>query len=129
MFTSFVVVNVFWLFILPSHGCTDCQIIEHYILLFQIKYRALEKFYDSDFVPDDGHISDVLPSSDNNDVYQYSAKGLEPSTKYEFRVSATTSAGQGAEAIIEVYTKAFLFTGKIIEAFSNTTCLVKYKAP
>ncbi len=62
---------------------------------------------------DGDYTSDVIISSDDNDVYQYSAKHLEPSTKYEFRVTATTSAGRGPEAVIDVYTKAFTFAGKM----------------
>ncbi|XP_072041030.1 phosphatidylinositol phosphatase PTPRQ-like [Amphiura filiformis] len=74
---------------------------------YAIKYQALEKAYNAYFISDDSYITLKVPTTAADDVIQYLVDDLEPSTKYEFRVSGRTSAGRGEEAIIEVYTKIF----------------------
>ncbi|XP_072047711.1 receptor-type tyrosine-protein phosphatase F-like [Amphiura filiformis] len=77
------------------------------ILDYAIKYRVLEKPYDADFIPDDRYITVMIPTTAADSDLQYLVDDLEPSTKYEFRVSGRTSVGRGEEAVIKEYTKIF----------------------
>ncbi|XP_072047677.1 tyrosine-protein phosphatase Lar-like [Amphiura filiformis] len=59
---------------------------------YAIKYQALEKPYDAYFISDDRYITLKVPTTAADDAIQYLVDDLEPSTKYEFRVSGRTSA-------------------------------------
>ncbi|XP_072041064.1 receptor-type tyrosine-protein phosphatase T-like [Amphiura filiformis] len=72
---------------------------------YTIEYKASEKLHDPQFLSDNMYAS----KSVKGDVHQYLIEGLEPSTKYEFRVSGSTSGGQGEEAVVEVFTAAYKF--------------------
>ncbi|XP_072027055.1 phosphatidylinositol phosphatase PTPRQ-like [Amphiura filiformis] len=77
------------------------------ILDYAIKYQALEKAYDKDFISNNRYTTLPVLTTAANDAHEYLVDDLEPSTKYEFRVSGRTSVGRGEEAVIEVYTKTF----------------------
>ncbi|XP_072027068.1 receptor-type tyrosine-protein phosphatase U-like [Amphiura filiformis] len=77
------------------------------ILDYAIKYQAREKAYDPDFISDNRYTTLTIPATASDDAHEYLVDDLEPSTKYEFRVSGRTSVGRGEEAVIEVYTKTF----------------------
>ena len=67
----------------------------------QLSYRVLEKPYDTNFSPNSSFQSvDIEPSDMHSNI-----SGLEPSTKYDFRLKGFNSAGVGDRATLEAFTE------------------------
>ena len=67
----------------------------------QLSYRVLEKPYDTNFSPNSSFQSvDIEPSDMHSNI-----SGLEPSTKYDFRLQGFNSAGVGDKATLEAFTE------------------------
>ena len=74
----------------------------------QIQYKALQKAYDTTFNPSqEEYVATSIPPSPQGPIHSHTIEGLNPSSKYQFRVSGRTSAGHGEFASIRVFTKAF----------------------
>ena len=67
----------------------------------KITRRAVDKPYDDEFEPDPTPDEEFnLPAS----TQQYTFSDLQPSTKYEIQVCASTDAGKGAFVTSKFYT-------------------------
>ena len=79
----------------------------------QIRYKAIQRAYDTRFDPsDEAYFSTSVSSNPNGPIYDYTINDLDPASKYEFLVSGRTSVGSGEYASVEVFTKAF--TGIVV---------------
>ncbi|XP_071799509.1 receptor-type tyrosine-protein phosphatase T-like [Asterias amurensis] len=71
------------------------------ITKYRLLYRVLEKPYDTNFSPNGSFQSvDIEPSDMHSNI-----SGLEPSTKYDFRLQGFNSAGVGEDATLEAFTE------------------------
>ena len=92
--------NTWWL------SCfTPIKLINTYL---QIEYKAIQKAYDTTFDPsEEVYIATSFPPNPEGLIHSYTIEGLNPSSKYQFKVSGRTSAGSGEFVSIGVFTKAF----------------------
>ena len=88
---------------LGVNGCNiyQCLFISHFANNEQLSYRVLKKPYDTSFSPNSSFQSvDIEPSDMHSNI-----SGLEPSTKYDFRLKGFTSVGAGEKATLETFTE------------------------
>ena len=96
---KFVTVFIISVFLFP--------ILQHFPKNFQnfsnneqLSYRVMEKPYDTSFSLNSSFESVDIDSSD---MHRF-ISGLEPSTKYDFRLKGFNSAGVGEKATLETFT-------------------------
>ncbi len=70
------------------------------ITKYRLSYRVLEKPYDTNFSPSSSFETVDLEPSDMH----HNISGLEPSTKYVFRLKGFNRFGVGKKAILEAFT-------------------------
>ncbi|XP_071799861.1 receptor-type tyrosine-protein phosphatase T-like [Asterias amurensis] len=71
------------------------------ITKYRLSYRVMEKPYDTSFSLNSSFESVDIDSSD---MHRF-ISGLEPTTKYDFRLKAFNSAGVGEDALLEAFTE------------------------
>ncbi|XP_071799860.1 receptor-type tyrosine-protein phosphatase T-like isoform X2 [Asterias amurensis] len=71
------------------------------ITKYRLSYRVLEKPYDTNFSPNSSFQTvDIEPPDMHSNI-----SGLEPTTKYDFRLKGFNSAGVGEDATLEAFTE------------------------
>ena len=73
-----------------------------YIYFPQVEYKALEKSFIASFSPEAETYSSMEVHAGAREV---TFEDLEPSSKYEFKVSAATAIGPGEATVVVRYTK------------------------
>ncbi|XP_071800429.1 receptor-type tyrosine-protein phosphatase T-like isoform X2 [Asterias amurensis] len=79
---------------------TPCGQRNGVIFKYKLSYRVLEKPYDTNFSPNSSFQSVDIDSPDMH----INISGLEPSTKYDFRLKGFNSVGVGEDATLEAFT-------------------------
>ena len=76
-------------------------IVFHLTNNVQLSYRVLAKPYDANFSPTNSFETvDIEPPDMHRNI-----SGLEPSTKYDFRLKGFNSAGAGNRTTLEAFTE------------------------